>query len=408
MVADIFDYFSAEFRNDPYAVYRRVRATNPVHHGLPFDEGGAPAWHVLRHADILQALKDHRLTHHASEPEGDAALSLADPIALFGALARQSLLFNDPPSHTRLRGLVSAVFTPRMIDGLRPRIGAIADALLAEAATRGELDIVSDYALPLTLTLIAEMLGVPAEAKPRLSQWARVLVRAVDCKRAEEIGPAYERAAATCLDIFGYFSELLAEKRAHPGADLLSKLLVAHQQEDRLSEQELIVTATTLLMAGHETTVNLIGNGMLLLLQHPDQMRLLTENPALITPAIEEFLRFHSPSQMASRYVTTEIKLGGTVIPSGQVVNLVLGAGNHDPDVFADPERCDITRTGPRHLAFGMGIHYCLGAPLARLESAIAIPRLLARFPGLRLSQTAPVWRETISFRGLEGLSVVW
>ncbi|HEX9036385.1 MAG TPA: cytochrome P450 [Ktedonobacterales bacterium] len=399
------DYFSAEYHANPPAVYARAREQAPVHEGPALDGTGGRAWHVLRYADILSVLKDQSIVRHAPGLEVAADFSLADPVALFSALSRQSLLFNDPPNHTRLRALVGAAFTPRMIAGLGARVEAVTEELLDAAARRGSLDIVHEYALPLTLTVIAEMLGVPPADQPLLSQWAFTLVRAVDCKRTTDI---YGQAIATSIEIFGYFAELLTRKRAEPSGDLLSQLVMAEDQEGRLNEQELIITATTLLMAGHETTVNLIGNGALLLLQHPDQLRLLRERPALITTAVEEFLRYHAPAQITSRYALRDLAIGSAVIPAGMMVNLALGSGNHDPAAFTDPERCDITRTGPRHLAFGMGMHYCVGAPLARLEASIAIPRLIARFPTLRIAQPEPVWRDTISFRGLDRLDTLW
>ena len=405
-----FDYFAPAFRADPYAVYTRLRAEAPVHWGMGFEPGMAGVWHIARYADIQRVLKDPRFTHqHARETISAADSSPSsgdahDEAQLFRELSGLSLLFIDPPAHTRLRALVGKAFTPRMVESVRPRAQALADELLDAAAPAGTLDVIGGYAMPLTLTVISEMLGAPIESREEMRAWAGVLVQAIDCKRDTAIyGPATEVA----MRLVALFEGVLEERRASPRADLISELLQAHEQGDRLSEQELIVTATTLLLAGHETTVNLIGNGMLALLRHPDQLALLRAQPDLMPSAIEEFLRYEAPSQMASRVAPEEMELGGQVIGRGEILNLLLGSGNHDPEAFADPDRLDIARASNRHLAFGTGMHYCLGAPLARLEGQVAIETLLRRFPNARLSADptrSPEWRETISFRGLRSL----
>jgi cytochrome P450 len=423
-----FDYFSPQFRADPYAIYARLRAEAPVSWGMGFEPGMPGVWNVARHADIQRILKDPRFTHqHARETVGPASAADLSPqppplegrgshtqdgandgandgAQVFRELSGLSLLFIDPPGHTRLRALVSKAFTPRMVEELRPRAQALADELLDAAAPAGTLDVIGGYAMPLTLTIISEMLGVPIESREEMRAWAGVLVQAVDCKRDTAI---YGPATLVTMQFVALFQGVLEERRAEPRDDLISELLQAHEQGDHLSEQELIVTATTLLLAGHETTVNLIGNGMLSLLRHPDQLALLREHPELVSSAVEEFLRYEAPSQMASRVASEEVEIGGQTIGRGAVLNLLLGSGNRDPAVFADPDALDITRANNRHLAFGMGMHYCLGAPLARLEGQVAIATLLRRFPQLRLSDEpaqAPEWRETISFRGLRSL----
>src|SRR5215472_6315347 len=405
--SEIFDFFLPEFRQNPYTFYKRLRETDPIHWGISFEPGIAGMWHVARYSDILQILRDHRFTHQAppNDSAGAMPLDLDDPRQLYFSLSRLSLLFADPPAHTRLRALVSRAFTPRMIESLRPRVEATASAILQSAQQRGHLDIINEYALPLTITIIAEMLGVPPEGRTRLTSWASILIRAVDCKQSADI---YAAAAQVSMEIFQYFNELLARLRQAPGSDLLSQMLIAHDQEDRLSETELIVTAVTLLIAGHETTVNLIGNGTRSLLLYPDQLALLRRRPHLMPSAIEELLRFESSSQMASRYANEDLKVAGTTIRRGQIVNLLLEIGNRDPEAFNDPDRLDIARKENRHLAFGMGIHYCLGAPLARLEGQVAIGLLLRQFPGLRLLDPTPQWRDTIGFRGLQCLDVTW
>lgn len=405
MTADMLDVLSPEFHADPYAEYARLREVAPVHLGAPNQPDGSRSWHVLRYDDALSVLKDPRVTRHGPGYDGPVDLTMGDPTALFIQLSKRSILFNDRPDHTRLRALVGGAFTPKMIARLGERIAAVTTELLDAAQARGTLDVVHEYALPLTLTVIAGMLGVPQEDKWLLDRWGKVLVRAVDFKRSAAI---YDEAVGISMEIFQYFGSLATEKRAHPGEDLLSHLVQAQDNGDPLTDMELAITATTLLMAGHDTTVNLIGNGTLLLLQHPDQRALLREKPELIATAIEEMLRYHSPAQGTSRYAHEDIALGGAVIPAGSVINLVLGAANHDPAAFTDPERFDITRAGPRHLGFGMGMHYCLGAPLARQEATTALPALFARFPTLRMTDPTPHWRDTIGFRGLDRLDVVW
>src|SRR5215467_6323279 len=324
---EIFDFFLPEFRQNPYAFYKRLRETDPIHWGISFEPGIAGMWHVARYSDILQILRDHRFTHQAppNDSAGAMPLDLDDPRQLYFSLSRLSLLFADPPAHTRLRTLVSRAFTPRMIEISRPRVEAAAASLLQAGQQHGRLDLINEYALPLTITIIAEMLGVPPEGQAQLISWASVLIRAVDCKQSPDI---YAAAAQVSMEVYQYFTELLAHRRQALGPDLLSQMLIAHAQEDRLSEPELIVTATTLLIAGHETTVNLIGNGTRALLLYPDQFALLRQRPDLMPSAIEELLRFEPSSQMASRYATEDIKLGNTTVQRGQIVNLLLGSGN--------------------------------------------------------------------------------
>jgi cytochrome P450 len=405
MNADVIDFLSPELHADPYAVYARFRETAPVQLGAPIDPFGTRVWHVLRYADCLAVLKDTRITRHGPGFDGPVDLSLGDPAELFYQLTRRSVLFNDPPDHTRLRALIGGVFTPRMVARLSERITAVTTDLLDAAEQRGGIDIVHDYALPLTLTIIAAMLGVPQSGKGLLDQWGKVLVRAVDYKRTSAI---FDQAMATTMEIFQYFVELIAEKRANPSDDLLSQITHPTDGGEPLDDLAITITAVTLLMAGHDTTVNLIGNATLLLLQHPDQPRPTRADPDQASAIVEEALRYHSPAQSTTRYATSDITLSGVTIPQGQQVSLILGSANHDPAAFPDPERFDVSRNGPRHLAFGMGMHYCVGAPLARQEASIALPALFDRFPTLRLRDPQPHWRDTISFRGLERLDLAW
>jgi cytochrome P450 len=399
MSSDPFDIFEPAFAQNPYPSYAWLREHDPIHWGISADIGESGMWHVSRHADILRVLRDPRFLHRGRPEVGD----LSPQGALFLELAGQSLLFVNPPAHTRLRGLVSRAFTPRAVEDLRPQIVTTADTLLDRAADADAFDVIADYALPLTVTIISSMLGIPEEARTDVSRWAGALVRAVDCKQSTE---AVVSAGETALEIYQFFLSVIERLRAAPDATILSGLIQAHDADDRLSEAEIIVTATTLLMAGHETTVNLIGSGTLALLRHPDQLALLRAQPGVIPSAVEECLRYDAPSQMTSRVASEDIPLGGVTIRQGQVVNLLTGSGNRDPEAFTAPDQLDITRQENRHLSFGMGIHYCLGAPLARLEGQIALPTLLRRFPRLALADEEIVWRDTIGFRGLRGLRV--
>lgn len=401
MLADLlFDYYSPEFRADPYPFYARLRETDPIHWGLPFEPFYVGAWHVARYADVNLILKDPRFGK--APPTRDATAGLPEEVRDYLDLTQLALLRADPPDHTRLRALASKAFTPRMVEGLRPRVEAIAAGLLDAAGD--ELDVIDGYAYPLSITVITEMLGLSYDDRDHLKRWAAILVDALDSKRTMEI---YAPAMQASAEIFAFFQEQIAEQRRHPRPGILSELLAVHEEGDRLTEPELIVTCTLLLIAGHDTTVNLVGNGMLGLLRHPDQLALLRERPQLIQTAVEEFLRFDSSSQMASRIAHEEVEIGGKTIRVGDPLNLLIGSANHDPEQFTTPDELDITRTENRHIAFGHGIHYCLGAPLARLEAQVAIPLLLERRPTMRLGADEPERRQTIGFRGLRHLPIV-
>jgi cytochrome P450 len=270
--------------------------------------------------------------------------------------------------------------------------------------TAVELDVLGDYAFPLTLHVIARLIGVPDDQRELLARWSKVLVRTLDLAPSPA---AFVEANRVAHEAFAFFEELIAERRAVPRDDLLSGLIAAHDAQDRLSQDELIVMCTLLLLAGFDTTINLIGNGMLALLQHPDELALLREQPGLLAQATEELLRYEPSTQKALRYASVDGELHGQVIRRGQAVILLLGSANRDPAVFTDPDRLDITRAENRHLGFGAGIHVCLGAPLARLEGQIAIDALVRRYPQMTLRSATPEWREdVVTFRRLARLSV--
>jgi cytochrome P450 len=318
-------------------------------------------------------------------------------------LAR-NMLDTDPPDHQRLRSLVQKAFTPRLMERMRPRVQAIADALLDAVQERGKMDLIDDYAFPLPITVIAELLGVPAEDRNKFREWSNA---AVSGDTTQEY---LEKILLPHMQAFtNYLRAMFEEKRKNPKDDLISGLVRAEEAGDKLSEDELLGMVFLLLIAGHETTVNLIGNGVLALLQHPDQLQKLRDDPSLIKPAIEELLRYDGPVETSTeRFAREDIAIGGTVIPKGEIVMVVIASADHDPERFMDPDALDITRAHNRHLAFGKGIHFCLGASLARMEGQIAIGKLLRRMSELRLADPPEslTWRPGMVLRGLKGLPV--
>jgi cytochrome P450 len=319
------------------------------------------------------------------------------------------MLFRDPPDHTRLRGLVSKAFTPRTIEQMRGHIQEIVDRLLGRALAQGGMDVIEDLAYPLPVTVICEMLGVPVDDHLSIRHWSADIARSLDAiglmpsdKGIVERGQVARRALAD------YFRALVPERRRRPRADLLSGLIAAEEQGDKLSEAEVISMCLLLFIAGHETTVNLIGNGTLALLRHPEQLGRLRAEPGLVPNAVEELLRYDSPVQRTARITTTEVEIAGHAIGKGAMVVTALGAANRDPAQFPDPDRLDVARRDPRHISFGFGIHFCLGAPLARVEGQIALGTLLRRAPGLTLAETSPEWRESSVLRGLKRLRVTF
>ena len=313
-------------------------------------------------------------------------------------------MFLDPPDHTRLRGLVSKAFTPRMVDTLRPRVREIADELIDRALERGEMDAVADFAYPLPVRIICEMLGVPAVDQPLFAGWSGVLARSLDPDSA--LSEAHRIAQFEAGAAFAeYFFALLAERRRDPGEELLSQLVLAEEAGDQLSEEELLSTAILLLVAGHETTVNLLSGGLLALLEQPDQLALLRGDPALANPATDELLRFVSPVQRTGRWLLADMEVGGQLIARGSFVTALIASANRDPAAFEAPDRLDLSRTDNRHLGFGFGLHHCLGAPLARLEVGVALPALLGRTRSIERAGPA-LYRENVVLRGLATLPV--
>ncbi len=397
-----FNPLSAEFRADPHSSYRLLREYDPMHWS-PF----LGFWVLTRYADCVAVLRDAK--RFSADPK-DLALyeammqGLGDNRPLMQMQEKWMLLLN-PPDHTRLRTLVTKAFTPRVVENLRPRIQGIVDDLIDKVKNAGPMDIIADLSYPLPVIVIAGMLGVPAEDRDKFKAWTTDLARTLDPIVSPEVLDAGDAATVAFAE---YFKALVEKRRKDPQEDLLSALIAAEEQGDRLSEDELIATAVLLLGAGHETTMNLIGNGLLALFRHPDQMAQLKSAPSLIQSAIEECLRFDGPVQMTARTALEDLEIGGTKIEKGQQAVIVLAAANRDPAQFADPDRFDITRKENPHIAFSHGIHYCLGAPLARVEAQIAVNTLLQRLPNLRLATEELEWREMVTLRGLKTLPVTF
>jgi len=401
------DLLSQETKRDPVAFSARLREQGPlIHLTSPFSMG--ESWIVTTYDDTIAVLKDPRFikdTHKVSKPSErqDAAGENASVIDRF-LTWRRDMLTVDPPDHTRLRGLVSKAFTPRIIEQLRPRIQQIADELLEAVQAQGRMDLIVDFAFPLPITVISEMLGIPAKDRQQFRVWSQTIVNV-------PMEPQMEDKLAALEMFVQYIKTLLADKSAHPGSDLTSGLVQAEERGDSLNEAELISTIFLLIVAGHETTVNLIGNGMLALLEHSEQMRLLRADPSLLPSAIEELLRYTAPVSLSSpRWASEDIPMHGQVIRKGDMVFVSLIGADTDPQQFPDPEVLNILRQENQHVAFGKGIHYCLGAPLARLEGQIAIGTLLQRLPNLRQERPAAqlTWTQNPILRGLTSLPVTF
>lgn len=393
-------FFSRELLQDPYPHYHRLRERAPVY--LDRDSGELV---LTRYRDVVAALKDPRLSSRRVADKGipvpDVLLWLMRPVS--GMLGRQ-MLFSDPPDHTRLRSLAARAFTPRVVQRMRERIETIAAELLDAVHDVPVVDVVRDYAVWLPLLVIAEMLGVPTRDRARFKVWSDDLALFIGGS-TRPLPVVLTRAARGVFHLQRYFRTLIRARRGSaPQDDLLGALLAVEEQGDVLTEEELLANAILLLAAGHETTTNLIGNGMYALLRHPDQLQLLRREPELIGSAVSELLRYDSPVQWTGRVALEELEIDGIRVPAGQTLALGLGAANRDPVQFPDPDRLDLRRADNTHLAFSHGIHYCLGAALARLEGEIALSALLARYPELRLVDTPPQWQENFTLRGMKSL----
>ena len=395
----LYHLLDPEVLADPYPLYHRLRTESPVHWD-PF----LHAWVVTRYADVVTVL--HRFSAaRTPTPEQLAAIGLESLTPIAAVMVRQ-MLFLDAPAHTRIRGLASQAFTPRRVERLRQHIQEITDSLLDGVVERGRLEVMEDVAAPLPAIVTAEMLGVPTADHPRLKAWSADF--------AEMLGNFQhnpDRAAGVLRsteDMIDYFRAAIREQQAHPRDGLVGALLRAEVDGDRFTEDEVIANCIVTMVGGQETTTNLIGNGVLTLLRHPDQLERLRREPTLITSAVEELLRYESPSQHTARLAPEDTVLGDKLIRKRQAVIAVMAAGNRDPERFPDPDRLDLARPDNRHLAFGWAAHFCFGAPLARLEGQIVLSTLLRRLTDLRLEPQPLVWRTNLGLRGLTALPVAF
>ena len=396
-IGDVFPFDPTDpvFRADPYPTYNRLREASAIH-GTPLG-----LWVLTRHADVVGVL------HHPETSNDQRNSKAFQQFLESGAESpfedrTQSFLFLDPPDHTRLRGLVSHAFTPRRVRELGPRITEIVDGLLDDAIARGELEGVEEFAYPIPIWVICELLGVPPSDNVIFKEWSRELARSLD---PEVMLPPemLERRQRASDGLNGYLTGLIAERTEQPRDDLLSALIAVEQEGEKLTHEELLVTCGLLLIAGHETTVNLIANGLLAFAQNPEQYQALRADPSLAKPAVEEVLRYDPPVQLTGRIAMTEMPIGGQTVSAGEQAVCLIGAANRDPDAFDDPDRFDITRKPGPHIAFGAGIHFCLGAPLARLEGEIAFRRLAERVGGFELDGE-PSYKDAFVLRGLDRL----
>ena len=387
-----FNPWDKSFRDNPYPYYRALLEGSP----RTIDLFGQPAVIVTRYADVTAILRDWARFSSVQQISPEVRQR-----GLFRGAA--TMLFSDPPVQTRLRRLVSRDFTPRRIREMEPRIREIATHLLDEVEDRGSFEVMADLANALPVMVIEEMLGVPPEQYQTFKEWSDIIIAGGNTIPGQ---PIPDQVVDITDQLRSYFAREIEKRRTQPGPDLISALVAAHVDNEAMSAEELIAFVLLLLLAGNETTTNLIGNGMLALGRHPDQMELLRRSPELGPRAIEEMLRYDGPVQATSRRATTDVVIGGTAIPAGAECFVLLAAANHDPAQFPDPNTFDITREVRDHVAFGEGIHYCIGAPLARLEGAIAIGETVRRFPKLRLADPSAslTYKGSYFLRGLDSL----
>lgn len=384
-----FDPRAPEFRADPYPFYDFLRSFAPIFYWEPWG-----LYFLSSYEDCQTLLRDDRLGHYFISEAPPQQQALWD-------MQRNWLLVMNPPDHTRLRSLVHKAFTPRTVAQLKETIQRITDELVDRIEDRTETDLIADLAYPLPVTVICEMLGVPPADQTQFHGWSAAIVQSLDLVEEEVV---YNRASTAAAELTEYLGVLLEERRKAPRQDLISDLVAVEEAGDRLTRDELFGTCALLLIAGHETTVNLIGNGMYALLRHPNQWQRLHSEPGLITTTVEELLRYDSPVQFTSRVAMRRLEYKGHVFEPGTGIGFLLGAANRDPRQFSDPATLDIGREPNKHLAFGGGIHYCLGAPLARLEGEIAFATISRRLPGLTLASDTLSYRDNYTLRGLEKL----
>jgi len=395
----LYQLLDPEVLANPYPLYARLREEAPVYWD-PY----LHAWVVTRYADVVTVLH-HFSANRTPTPEQFAALGLPELAPVSRMMVKQ-ILFMDPPDHTRLRSLASTAFTPARVEVLREHIRAIVSALLDPLVSVGHLDLIADLAAPLPAIVTAEMLGVPTADSDQLKAWSADF--------AEVLGNFQhnpDRASRTlkCVEeMSAYFRAAIQRQKTQPCEGLISALMNAEIEGDRLTEEEILANSIVTMVGGQETTTNLIGNGVLALLRNPDQLQRLRSDLSLIPSAVEELLRYESPSQHTARLAPQDTELGGKQIRKGQAVIAVMGAGNRDPERFPDPDRLDLARADNRHLAFGWASHFCFGAPLARIEGQLALEAIVSRLPGMALAGGPLKWRDNLGLRGLTSLPITF
>ncbi len=384
---------------DPYPLYRKLRTEDPVHW-----DRFLHTWVVTRYPDVMQVLHAFSADRTPSPAQLTAmGLSGLNPIA---EVMVKQMLFMDAPAHTRLRGLASIAFTPQRVRVLREHIQQIADELIARVQARGAMDVIADFAAPMPAIVTAEMLGVPTEDHADLKNWSADFAEMLG--NFQHNPDRIPRVLESTNNLTDYFREAIVKTRAQPREGLIHSFMTAEVDGDRLTEEEIIANCVVTMVGGQETTTNLIGNGLLTLLRSPEQLARLRDNPALIPSAVEELLRYESPSQHTGRIAREDVEIGGKEIRKGQAVMAIMAAANRDPDRFPNPDELILDRTDNKHLAFGWSSHFCFGAPLARMEGQIAFETILRRLPNLQLASTVLTWRNNSGLRGLMALPVTF
>lgn len=393
----LYHLMDPEVLANPYPLYHRLRREDPVHWD-PY----LHAWVVTRYADVLTVFQRFS-AQRTPTPEQLTALGLASLAPLAQVMVRQ-MLFLDPPAHARVRGLASQAFTPRRVERLRSHIQDITHSLLDAVRDKGQMEVIADLARPLPAIVTAELLGVPISDWRQLTAWSADFAQVLgNFQHNPERAPQVLRSLG---EMTAYFQAAVAQQRMHPREGLIGALLTAEVDGDRLSEEEVVANTIVTMVGGQETTTNLIGNSILTLLRHPEELERLREDLSLLPPAVEELLRYESPSQHTARLAPEDVVLGGKLIGKRQAVIAVMGAANRDPERFAEPDRLDLGRQDNRHVAFAWAAHFCFGAPLARIEGQVALEAVLRRMPRLRLAGGPLQWRENLGLRGLTALPV--
>ena len=387
-----FDPADPDFIQYPYDWYALLRTKDPVH----YVKSVGMYW-VTRYTLVTEVLSSSKFGHHFTSDRDEApAMDMAQE------LWSKSMLYSDPPDHTRLRSLVNKAFVPRIVENLHPNIEELSSSLLQSIDTSGPFDLMKEYAAPFPALVIAELLGVDISYRDRFKAWSNDIIKGMDSSLSQE---EWLKSMNATMSLASYFIDLIDEKKRNPGKDLVSQLIESEEKEDRLGPDELLGMCLLLLVAGHETTTNLIGNGFCNLLKHREKFSELQADRSIMHSAIEEMLRFESPVQRMGRVAVEDVTISGVRIQKGSMVAGVIGSANRDPEVFSEPESLDLKRLKNQHLAFGKGIHFCLGAPLARLEASIAFNGLLDRFPKARL-HGAVEWERNTVMRGLKKLEI--